>query len=897
MADKKYLVLDQYRNNSDYNDFVGKYYHFPKKYLNLLSGGNIDFIYYEPKKEGEGVFFGYGRINSEPLIDKREKDMYYVEIAEYKPFSKPILNISDAGELLEKLYCPEFYNRQNAVRRTSKQFIEDISLDGRIILSFKADAHLLKVLGEELIATEKVGILELIKNAYDAQATYCNIKIENVPSLLELPPTTYTFPDLIGPVIIIEDDGIGMDMYTIENSWLRPASTSKTNIKERIKQERLRAIEKNQLGTFETLIANIKKQNGGRLPVGEKGVGRFATRRLGSKLILKTKTSENEYEYVLHIDWDNFDFQENNELMDLSKIGVSLTRAKVSRDYGKRNCGTQLIIYGGRPGFEFNEELIKEINKTCLQMKSPHRGPNDFDVNIICPQLPDLEKRLITEDFDPIFSFTGIVNEMGKCDFEFSFTPPRSVPLTKQHIEQKNFDLRQLKKDDWQNDSESFRVPECGQFFININAWIRTKPWIEGPRENEFKNYLDQYGGVSIFRDGLNVFSSEFGSKIDWLELSTRHIKRGLNISYYNIIGNIELDQTSNINLIDKTNREGLLNNRALADLSRLTRAIVLYIENRFKSKRDEYHALSGDILREPKTISDVSRQASIIVKNVVDQYDISKDPLNILQSFGKGVVAKERLVDLSKSLKNLQKSLNAMQHVQELLTEQAGFGLAIAVSVHEIAKITSSFYDKVIQVANGANLTQIQRDDLRTSLDSLRNELKRLSPLRAIKNEERQEFNIKKSITFVRDVYRKKLEKNNIDFIIEGPKGFNIFARFGAINQVFSNLIDNSIYWLDAKKVKERIIKVVINEEYRYVLFADSNGDIEDSILPHLFEPGYSLKDPPSGLGLYICKYYIFDMKANIYIAPAKERLVELSGAQFILDFSRAPSKREEFK
>lgn len=893
MEEKNYLILDQYRTNSTYNDFVGHFYHFPKKYLNLLSQKNIEFIYYEPKKNGDGIYFGAGKINSVPFHDKREDGFYFVEISNFKKFTKKVF-LEYENETREKA---PYYNTQNAVRRTDKETFNEICLDGGILLNFQADAHLLKVLGEELIATEKVGILELIKNAYDAQATYCNVKIENVPGLLELPQTAYSYPNLKGPIIIIEDDGIGMDMNIIENSWLRPASTFKTNIKDRIKKERQKAIDNGQLGTFETLIKNIKRQNGGRLPVGEKGVGRFATRRLGDKLILKTKVPNNNYEYILEIDWDKFDIQDENHIVNLSNVGVSLTRSKTTRDYGKRNSGTQLIIYGGRPGFELSENLIKEINKTCLQMKSPHRGPNDFDVNVYCPQLPDLERNLITDDFDAIFTFTGLVDGNAKCDFEFSFNPPRSVPLSKQTVKKKNFDLRELRAEDWKENDDTYRIPECGQFYININAWIRTKPWIEGPREKEFKDYLDEYGGVSIFRDGLNVFSSEFGSKIDWLQLSTRHIKRGLHISYYNFIGSIELDQTSNINLIDKTNREGLLNNKALADLSKLTRAVVLYIENIFTAKRDEYHALSGDILREPKTIGEVSKQASIIIRNVADQYDITHDPIKILQNFGQGNATKERLVDLSQSLKRLQKSLNAMQHVQELLTEQAGFGLAIAVSVHEIAKITSSFYEKVVQVANGANLTQVQRDELRTSLDTLRNELKRLSPLRAVRNEERQEFNIKKSINFVRDVYWKKTHKQNIEFIIEGTKGFNIFARFGAMNQVFSNLIDNSIYWLNAKHVKQRIIKVIINEEYRFVLFADSNGDIEDSILPHIFEPGYSLKDPPSGLGLYISKYYIFDMKGNIYLAPERERLKDLSGAQFILDFSRTPQKREEIK
>jgi hypothetical protein len=48
------LVLDQYREDSEYNDFVGNFYHFPSKYLNMLSTPGTKFVYYEPKKKGDG---------------------------------------------------------------------------------------------------------------------------------------------------------------------------------------------------------------------------------------------------------------------------------------------------------------------------------------------------------------------------------------------------------------------------------------------------------------------------------------------------------------------------------------------------------------------------------------------------------------------------------------------------------------------------------------------------------------------------------------------------------------------------------------------------------------------------------------------------------------------------
>jgi len=710
-----------------------------------------------------------------------------------------------------------------------------------------------------------------------------------------LPPTAYQYNLYEGPVIVIEDDGIGMDMNVIENGWLRPASTLKTNIKERIKKERENAIQRGQLGTFDALIKSIKNENGGRLPIGEKGVGRFATRRLGRKLILKTKVAQNNYEYVLEIDWDKFDGQYENKFTDLDSVSIHLTRSAPSRDYGSRNSGTQLIIYGGRPGFKLDTKLIEGINKTILQMKSPSKAPENFKVDIFCPQLPNLEKELISEDFEPVFILTGMVNEDGVCEFELMFNPPRAVPLPKQNLINKVFDLRTMEAKKWETTAYNLRKPSCGQFLITINAWYRTKPWIEGPKEKEFLDYLVQYGGISIYRDGLNIFSSEYGAKLDWLELSTRHIMSGGNLSYYNFIGNVELDQTSNLNLIDKTNREGLLNNVAFTDLAILSKAAVLYLENIFKSKRDEYHNLSGSILREPKKVGEISKQAAIVLNSVIDNYDFLKDPSNILEKFGKGEDGKERLIDLSSSLRKLEKSLKAMQHVQDLLTEQAGFGLAVAVSVHEIAKLTSNFYDKVLIVANGGDLSYKQQEDLKVSLESLKDELRRLSPLRAIRNELRQDFNIMQSINFVSEVFRKKLKKANIKLILDYKQGFNIYARYGAVNQVFANLFDNAIYWLNAKQVEEKIIEIRINEEDRMLVFADSNGDIEDSILPHIFEPGYSLKEPASGLGLYICKYYMFDMHGNIYLAPDKERIPNLHGAQFVMDFSRTIKNKRD--
>ena len=54
-------------------------------------------------------------------------------------------------------------------------------------VSFKAKAHLLKLLGDELIGDDRLAIFELVKNAYDADATRVDVMLDvesNCPKII-----------------------------------------------------------------------------------------------------------------------------------------------------------------------------------------------------------------------------------------------------------------------------------------------------------------------------------------------------------------------------------------------------------------------------------------------------------------------------------------------------------------------------------------------------------------------------------------------------------------------------------------------------------------------------------------------------------------------------------------
>ncbi len=898
MEERNCFALIQNRNqDSTYNNFTGKYYHFPKKYFKQLSESeNIEFVYYEPPSNGKGEYFGSGKI-SRVFEDKTNEGFYFAEISQYKAFSKPVPFRDEKGNQRE---FGASYNAQNAVRKITPQVLDEICLDGGILLTFKADAHLIQVLGEQLIESEQVGILELIKNSLDAGATYCNVKIEKIKSLPSVDESNYEFNQYDGPVIIVEDDGMGMTREIIEDGWLRPATSLKTNIKEKIKKEKARAFEEGKLSYYEAIISQLKNEYKGRIPIGEKGVGRFATNRLGRNLIITTKTADTDYELALKINWDDFNPNDQNTLIDLSSVSVSLTRQALSRDYGKSNSGTRLIIYGGRENFVWNEDVIREINDSINQLNSPNPNPDKirppFIVNFSCPQVGKLQKEPIYKEYTPIFSYYGLVNEKGIIEEAvIEFKPPKNIPLPPDEIKYENYDLK-LGNPYWLKNGS----PKCGVFYFHFDIWYRDKEWIENPGYNDLFDYLDEHGGISLYRDNTLILPAKYASKMDVYGLGKKQSKQAYRLNYRYMVANIEIDQLDNEFLIDKTSREGLVGNRQSLDFIELVKNAIKLVEIEYIKFRDKYTDLTKGVTRDPVKLNDAVKQQRQLLKNIGDNYPIEQDPHSLFHLVVENVSKrKDRLINLDNSLKNLKASLELMEEIQDLLKEKAAYGISVAVSVHEIAKITANFYSGISELLKKDVIDKVKLEDLKNASASLQSELKRLSPLRAIRNEKAVEFPISKSIRFAAEVFKRKLEEQNIEFEFNPEEDFVVYGRYGTMNQVLTNLFDNSVFWLPFSHNMPRKIKIKLDKKERTLIFADNGDGISEAIKDNLFEPGYSMKtEDPSGLGLYICKYYMKAMKGDIYETHNRERLKDfVTGAQLTIDFEKVPSRKEEAK
>lgn len=143
-------------------------------------------------------------------------------------------------------------------------------------LRFSPD--ILRRLGEELIPHVDQGIVELVRNAYDADAVTCRVELIGTNEL--------------GGMLRVTDDGVGMTEEAIRNGWLVLGRSTKSD------------------------RSPTKKL--GRIPVGDKGLGRLAALRMGASAALHTRPAhEPGTEYSLTLDWGRYDTSAVVEDVDL----------------------------------------------------------------------------------------------------------------------------------------------------------------------------------------------------------------------------------------------------------------------------------------------------------------------------------------------------------------------------------------------------------------------------------------------------------------------------------------------------------------------------------------------------------------------------------------------------
>lgn len=194
-------------------------------------------------------------------------------------------------------------------------------------IAFQSEGRLLQELGERLVASPEVAIVELVKNAYDADASYCHVSLD-------------------GDLLTVRDDGHGMCLDDFKSKWMRIAAGDKE----------------------ERQYSPLYK----RKFTGAKGIGRFAVRFLGKHLELRSTAFDESRQAVTRLealfDWERFDRGK-----DLSKVKVPY-KLFIERD--RKEKSTTLIISMLKKDLQdaFNEEVRTEVLRIVNPISGLDRG-------------------------------------------------------------------------------------------------------------------------------------------------------------------------------------------------------------------------------------------------------------------------------------------------------------------------------------------------------------------------------------------------------------------------------------------------------------------------------------------------------------------------------------------
>lgn len=727
-------------------------------------------------------------------------------------------------------------------------------------MPFRPYARLMNVIGDQLITSKIVAVIEIIKNSYDADASSVIVKFCNMSNVgfNSLPIEEQAY-------IEIEDDGCGMSLDIIKNVWLRPATPNKFDRKKR---------------------QNIRTTKG-RVIQGEKGIGRFAIHKLGEKIELYTKAQgENEVKLEMNfVDYNPDDANLFNAPADYKLLDEVQNNWYVQSPSEKilGESGTVLRIYNIREMWSAGD--YKELYKNIQRMMPPvdqnarQLGVDfiqDFTIQMYKDDIlyVDEDVRTFADVIERAqYSMIGSVDEKGNLNFQYKSLSPQRVfndvfnLLDDSFLSRRNYTIQGTK---WFKEND--RRPLCGPFSFTFYAFdLKNKDYTILDRDLE-KFIKENF--VFVMRDGIRVYP--YGEKeVDWLDLDKLRstYRAGQFISYNDLTGFVYISQEKNPLLKDATNRQGLVNDRGCY--------------NDFKSLVTAVTEIFNYEIKIDKNKKAIQRRVPINKSNEA----LQKALLNLQKLLAK-TGDLETLEASNKFFDTYQKHLGIIQERMETVEDLAGLGMAVEKSSHDSLRLLSlmqqnvkSFKKKIINQNYQEEDVLDLLNELEENLNIVYEDMQLIQPLFKIQRQTIKDISIKESITKVLKYFRNDIDgkiRTNIEIIKED---FFIQTNAGLILQVLINLIDNSIYWLDKSGNTEKKIHFNISPRNRTLIIADNGNGIREDIIPLIFNEFFSMKANGRGLGLYIVKELLSRINAKIEVIENPNDKI-LPGANFIIKF-----------
>jgi signal transduction histidine kinase len=668
---------------------------------------------------------------------------------------------------------------------------------------------ILRRLGEELNPSIDQGILELIKNAYDADARNCSVTLART-----------TQP---GGRIDIRDDGDGMSLGDIINGWFVLGRSGK-------------------VGSPRTRL--------GRVPAGDKGLGRLAALRLGKTAVMSTRPRDSSEEYRVAIDWGRYE-----KARVVEDVSIPIEEAQRSSN----RSGTDIAIIGLRNALGRME--VKRLARAMILLADPFGDESSgFQPVLHSPEFSDLAQLVKDRYFkDADYHLTAVLKNgvasakvldwRGSTIFEDGH---REIAAGR--------DRRHYDAPDTQFDLWAFLLTQ--DHFSTRTVSLQ-----------EVRNWIEAFGGVHLYLNGLRV--APYGNPgNDWLEMNLRRAQSPEERPSTNTsIGRVAVTDREGA-LSQKTDRSGFIESPAFDELREFCQDSLNWMARR---------RLKVAEARRQRERGKAPSRSSRSRESLREQIDSA--PESVRAELGLAFQRYDR---------DRQRETDALRREVQLYRTLSTAGITAATFAHE----SSGNPLKVITQSIGALdfrakkfAPDVYQDSLRAPIDSIKRASESLgvlssATLRLIDADKRRvgRIDLNAVVRSVLDTFQPFFDGRDVKLRVElAPGDPYLLGSEAAVESIVTNFVNNSISAFEESSRHERLLQVsssVIDHIWRFSV-ADNGPGIEGISLDAIWLPGETRRANGTGLGLTIVRDAVHDLGGTV----SAEQHGRLGGATFVVE------------
>jgi signal transduction histidine kinase len=714
------------------------------------------------------------------------------------------------------------------------------------VVAFSSQGRLLEELGLRLVASPEIALVELIKNAYDADSPDCEVQLANG-----------------GDVLVVSDHGHGMSLDTFKHYWM-------------------------QIGTGNKL-SEPRSPRYERLLTGAKGIGRFAIRYLGDHLTLESTAFDTKRGQLTTLR-ANFNWPDVDTTADLSQARIPYQLLIAKRH---ATTGTTLTIGKLRTDAAFTTS--RSFRSNVLKIVSPLQG---LDVG-------NFHRATLMGSLDPGFKVI-LPGDEATSDANLAELILRNawarltISLEGNDIAMQVYFPRQKKP---RTLKAKAQTAIKNGFFADIRFFPRRKGVFENKEVDGTMawQWVRENSGVAVIDHGFRIKPYGFADD-DWLNLDVDSARNrrdwrsaiaekhfpipsllkpnpaanpALNLPYNaQLVGAVSIEtnrnpsRTEGGDLICSMDREGLLGNRGSAELKEYVRGGIEFLAHCDKEELARIEA-------EEAKAAAKSARADIhkAISNIQDSPTLtSRDKARIVKNYS---ALADRLDEQEKYADRSRQSLMTMS----LLGVVAGFMTHESDAIlHELEQATH----QIEQLAKRLPELKETSKMLSRRLETFRGfvEYSKLFTKKAAPDDLRP-FSAAGQVRFVIARFKSFADDRKIDARCEIAKdvmspAIPVSAYSGVLLNLYTNAL-KAILSVRASLTKPQIVFRGWNEDRKHIVEVLDNGvGVPIEFRKRIWDPLYTTTaypenplGPGMGLGLPLVRQVVRDLGGTVVLLP----------------------------